>query len=210
MFKGSDIVAINFADRSLEALQLEKLGNNYEVKAWSRLALEQDVIEDGKIILVDRLRRLVKQLFSQAQPKSLSPKEIVFSLPESKVFSESMLLPGGLKKEELETIVTRKALESIPVESELLDADYVTRPLGEKQEVFYAATYKQVVDEYVSLFAGLDINVRLIALESAALATAIASSAETRQLLILDIGTRTTIASVVIKGAVRYVININI
>jgi len=92
MFKGSDIVAINFADRSLEALQLEKLGNNYEVKAWSRLALEQDVIEDGKIILVDRLRRLVKQLFSQAQPKSLSPKEIVFSLPESKVFSESMLL----------------------------------------------------------------------------------------------------------------------
>src|SRR3989344_1988517 len=112
MFKGSDIVAVNFADRSLEALQLEKSGNTYEVKAWSRLVLEQGIIEDGKIIMADRLRRLVKQLFSQAKPQALLHKEVVFSLPESKVFSESLVVPGGLKKEELETMIKQKAQES--------------------------------------------------------------------------------------------------
>ncbi len=210
MFKSSDIVAINFSDASIEALQLQKAGLHYKVLCWSRLRIPPDIIEDGKILSLEQLRQAVIKLLADAKPQSMKPKVVAFSIPESKVFSQTFSVPKNLKGEELAKIARQKGLEYVPVDEEFIVADFQTITSGENAEVFYAATYRNIVDDYVKLFDSIGIDSDFITMESVALASAVVEPKKETPTLILDIGARTTIASIVARGVVKESVNIQL
>jgi type IV pilus assembly protein PilM len=201
--KGTDTIALHFADSSILALRLEGRDQKYNIVAVSSIALKPGVIEDGRILSLPDLATAVTQLFSQAKPQAMKPKEVVICLPESKVFSVALLLPATVSGAEAVDSLRRKVAEVIPVEDGLLVADYQKRQAGKQTEYFYAATYEAVLSDYIKLFDSLRIKIRVATLESFALATVLGPKDEKQTALILDIGSRNTIATIVTQQFVR-------
>ncbi len=202
-------VAINISDRSLEVVKVNRSANGIALQALSRLEIEAGIVEDGKIIKPSALAEAITKAFHQAKPLPIRTKQIVLSLPESKVFSFSFEAPLMLKDQELADLIRHRAAEIVPVDPDILVADFqvVRQP---KMEVFYAATYKTLVQEYLQVFNDLNIHVNFVGLESQALASAVSQADPEQNILLLDIGARTTIASVLRNKFVRETVSIPI
>ncbi len=131
------------------------------------------------------------------------------SLPESKVFSFSFEVPLTLKDQELADLIRHRAAEIVPVDPDILVSDFqVVR--GSKMEIFYAATFKTLLQEYLQVFSNLNIRVTFVGLESQALATVVTQTQPDQNVLLLDIGARTTIATVLRNNFVRETVSIPI
>lgn len=207
--KVSDIIAIHFSDTSVMALRLDHQSKKYSITAVSAVALKPGIIEDGRIVSLPELKAAVESLLASAKPQALKPREVVISIPESKVFSVALQLPAALTAGELADTLRRKAAEVIPVEDQLLVADYQKHQIGQLQEYFYAATYQAILDDFEKLFDSLRIKIRMATVESLALATILGPKESSQPVLILDIGARTTIASIVENQYVRESVTIN-
>jgi type IV pilus assembly protein PilM len=191
------------------ALRLDHQSKKYSVTAVSAVALKPGIIEDGRIVSLPELKTAVESLLASAKPQALKPREVVISIPESKVFSVALQLPAALTAGELADTLRRKAAEVIPVEDQLLVADYQKHQIGQLQEYFYAATYQAILDDFEKLFDSLRIKIRMATVESLALATILGPKESSQPVLILDIGARTTIASIVENQYVRESVTMN-
>ncbi len=202
-------VAINLSDRSLEVVKVAHSTNGFTLQALSRLEIEAGIIEDGKIIQASALAEAIKKVLHQAKPLPIRDKQIVLSLPESKVFSFSFEAPVTLKDQELADLIRHRAAEIVPLDPEILIADFqVVRQ--SKMEVFYAATYKSLLQEYLQVFNSLNIRVSFVGLESQALAAVVSQAEPDQNVLLLDIGARTTIATIQRNNFVRETVSVPI
>ncbi|MFH0873662.1 MAG: pilus assembly protein PilM [Candidatus Komeilibacteria bacterium] len=207
--KNSSVVALNISDRSLEAVKITKEGDRCKLLALSRLEIEAGIIEDGKVIRPEPLAAAIRQLMHQAKPLPLRDKDLVITIPESKIFSLASEIPATAKDQELIDIIRHRAAEVIPVEPELLIFDYVINR-GVKTEIFYAATYQALIQDYVKVFDSLKLRLRFIGMESQALARAVITPGREDNILLLDIGARSTIASIFSRGFIRETANLAI
>ncbi|OGY90714.1 MAG: hypothetical protein A3B31_02630 [Candidatus Komeilibacteria bacterium RIFCSPLOWO2_01_FULL_53_11] len=211
MFQPKQAFAINFSDYSLEALELERSKHGLAMRSHSRLLLEPGVIEDGKIIADDKLRAAVKQLIKQAKPSPIAARDIVITIPESRVFAQVFTLPRTIGAKQVPPALFSQARETLPMDMSLAAADY--REVGRAETVsryLFAATYSALVEEYVSFFSSMHLRVTLVTMESLALGAAILDETKEETVLVLDIGARTTIASIFWHGELQETININI
>ena len=210
MFGGADIVGINFSDTTLEAIQVDKSGLAYKLIAWSRIALEPDIISDGKILSLEKLKLAVQKLLLSGQPGPIKAKEVAFSLPESKVFYHVFNFPSGVKGAELDRLIASKVSEVIPIEQEFMVSDFQSADTKSGLLVRYAATYKTIIDDYLKLFNGLNLKPRLVTMESIATAVSCLEPKEPEPVILLDIGARTTIGGLVIGGTLLESVNISL
>lgn len=211
MFPQKNSVAINFSDHSLEALELVRDKGFLVVKTQSRQLLESGVIEDGKIIQVEKLRDAVKRLLSQAKQVPLLTRDVVITLPESKVFIAQYSFPRSLNAKQIPAALFSQAKETIPMDVLEAAADFQeTGRSPDAVQYLFAATYAQLVDEYLSFFQSLHLRVHMITMESLALGAAVLDEKKEETVLLLDIGARTTIASIFKNGELQESINIRI
>lgn len=211
MFQQKSTFGINCSDSSLEALELSRERDTLVIKSQSRIELAEGMIENGKIIQPEKLKVAVQQLLAQAKPSSLSGKEVALTIPESRSFVQTYVLPRVISTKQVPSALFSEARETLPVEVDLVMADF--QKVGETEEgtrYLFAATYAELVREYVDFFASLRIKVSLITMESIALGAATLDESREETVLILDIGARTTIASVFQNGSLQESININI
>ncbi len=203
--------AINISDFSIEALELLREKGSLRIKSQSRIVLESGIIEDGKIIDQDKLRAAVKQLLAQAQPTPISAHEVVITLPESRVYVETLSIGAKLPAKQIPSALFSQAVQTMPLDAKQIAADFsMLRTLGDTKEYLFVATNAPLLQEYVTLFQGLSMKVSLVTLESLALAMATIDERVDETVLLLDIGARTTIASIFRTGALQESININI
>ncbi len=211
MFPQKNSVAINFSDHSLEALELERNKGFLVVKTQSRVLLESGVIEDGKIIQVEKLRDAVKRLLAQAKPVPIATRDVVFTLPESRVFIAQYSFPRSLNAKQIPAALFSQAKETIPLD--VLEAAADFKEVGRSQDAvqyIFVAAYAQLVDEYLSFFQSLHLRVHTITMESLALGAALLDEKKEETVLVLDMGARTTIASIFNNGELQESINIRI
>ncbi|MBI4090456.1 MAG: pilus assembly protein PilM [Candidatus Komeilibacteria bacterium] len=211
MFQQRQAFGINCSDSSLEALELAREHDYFVVKSQSRVELAGGIIENGKIIQPEKLKVAVQELLAQATPSALSGKEIALTLPESRSFVQTYVLPRAIGVKQVPSALFSEARETLPVESDLIVADF--QKVGETDagvRYLFAATYSELIREYTDFFSSLRLKVSLITMESIALGAATVDDSKEEMVLILDIGARTTIASVFQNGALQESINITI
>ncbi len=209
-----NIIGIDIADFSIEAVVLDKERKGYKVEAYSRVNLVPYIIEDGRILDKEKFKIALKQLFSSAQPKPISKVEdyrVFLSVPESKVFSKILTIPKSVKDKDVKEVAKRRAEEMIPEDFDNLVTDM--RVLGYREEnkkIFFTAAEKDVIASFVDVFDSLGIEIEGITSEAISSFAGLADALEKKTTLLLDIGSRTTIASVFDHAGIRDSININI
>src|SRR3989344_6649322 len=170
MFKTRQSFAINISDASIEALELVREGSELKARSYNRVLLVSGIIEDGKIIDPEKLKVAVRTLLNEAKPEAISTKEVIISFPESKVFTQSFFLPKSLHRKQVPAALISRAKEALPIDPVVMAADFIeTGEMEDSVEYLFAATYQEIVQEYVEFFQKLGLKVSLVTMESLAL-----------------------------------------
>jgi type IV pilus assembly protein PilM len=207
-----NIVGIDISDFSIEAIALEKSKGSFKLESHSRFRLSPDIVEDGRILNPQKLKDAILKLFQNAKPNPFDQSRKVFiSIPESKTFSKVISLPKNIKDKKLHKIAIDKAEESIPESSDNLTAVVKTLSATEdKQQVFYVAAETDILKSFVSIFKELDISIAGITTEAVGSFAGLQKIKDKKNILVLDLGDRTSIVSIFTGEALAASININI
>lgn len=196
--------ALDFSDNSIEIIALKGSLDKPRLLAMSRTTLDPDIIEDGKIINKEKLKKILLTLITNPQFGKIKTKNFIFSLPESKIFLYVFKLPQNLKREEKIQKIKSEISQTFPFLLEDLYYDFVIHPDG---EILLVAAPKSIVNDYLDLFKACKIKPLVLEAESQSLARSLAEG-EKGIILITDIGARTTNFNLFEEGRLKVSVSI--
>ncbi len=195
---GKSIFALDISDFSIEALQINR---KKRVKKFARTILEKGIVEDGFILNKDKLVQEINKLLHKARIRA---RNVILSLPDSKIFVCPFKIPANLKEKQIKSAIISEAEKTIPLEISKLYWDYkVISQKSNNYNILFVGVLKEIVDDYLEVFE--KIRIKAVALEPESLATGRAIL-EGKKLnasaLIIDIGARTTDIAVFDKDGI--------
>lgn len=206
-----DIIGLDMSDASIEAIVLNKRGVGFSVASYSRYKISPDIIEAGRIVKEDRLKQALLDMFKNGQPKPISPDKVYFSIPESRAFIRNISVPKVLKSKEIPEAIQHQAEETIPEQFDNLLTAYQELSVNNNHREFtYIAAQADIVRSYLKLFKDLGIEVAGITTESIAAIAGLNDKFKKNTTLLLDLGSKVTIASIYDSRGIRASINIDI
>ncbi|PKO92917.1 MAG: pilus assembly protein PilM [Betaproteobacteria bacterium HGW-Betaproteobacteria-10] len=164
-------------DISSSAVKLVELTANgkdgYRVERYTIEVLPKDAVSDGNIAnlegVVDCVRRAWKRL-------GTSTRNVAMALPGSAVITKKIIVPAGLRDEELEAQVESEANQYIPFAIDEVDLDYqIIGPspsVPDELEVLIAASKKERVEDRVAVADAAGLKAVVIDVESLAVLSA--------------------------------------
>jgi type IV pilus assembly protein PilM len=203
-FTEEQVIGLNISDFSAEAVILEKASSHWKVYSFSRFRLSPGIVENGQILQAEKLKEELKKLFAQAQPHPMKASSVFLSLPDSHVFARVLSLPKTLRHKDLLLAAQNKAEEFVPEDTNNLIATFKVLPVNNGQaEVFYAAAKKDLVLSWANFFEDMNLDVIGITMESISSLAGLSDQSKQETALLLDIGSRTTIASIFDKDGIK-------
>jgi type IV pilus assembly protein PilM len=209
-FTEEQIVGLNVSDFSVEAVVLYKRRKTWELISFARFRLSPGVVENGQILQPDKLKEELKKMFVSAKPP-IRASSVFLSIPDSRAFARLLSLPKSLRRKELEEAARNKAEEFVPEDRDNLFSTLKVLPVNNGQsEVFYVAAQKGLIKEWIQIFEDMSFDILGITMESISSFAGLADSSKQNDTLLLDVGARTTIASIFDKYSIRDSISIPI
>ncbi|TAN58662.1 type IV pilus assembly protein PilM [Patescibacteria group bacterium] len=204
---------LDISDISLEMVEFQKKGGKIVLSAVGRMILTKGVIEDGKILNEEKLAAAIRDLCAKTQPQKISAKQVIASLPESKIFSHHFKIPSTIPESQLGEALKFEASNVIPASMDELVFDFKiikkesasAKTAADKQEILYVASFKSIAESYARTLrlAGLEP----LALDAEALSIArslIKVYNKDEAVLIIDIGARETALSIFDQDGIRF------
>ena len=204
--KKKSAVGIEVSDRSIKVLSLKKDEDKLFAEAFGYASIEEGVVENGQIIDAGKLAIVLGEIFEKAQPTPIKPKSALIAIPESRTFINNFKVEAEMTGKDLEEKIRMLAGESIPFEPQALYFDFKEIAINEKtnkKEILYVASPKEIVDKYLWSLNKVGIETVIFDIESASLARALLGGGEMQSnVLILDMGARTTNMSIIDRGQI--------
>jgi type IV pilus assembly protein PilM len=205
MFFKSPPFGLNFSDTSIEIISLGGSIEKPRLLAMNREPIESGIIEDGKIIDRERLGNVIKSLIDNPKFGKIGTRNLVFSFPESKIFLHFFKFSDNLETERIEKEIEFQAIHNFPFPLKDLYSDF--KIMG--NEVLLVAAQKDIVDDYLMVFKRLKLLPIALEAESISLARALIGGSE-ENILIVDLGARTTNFSLFSENRLKLSCSINI
>ena len=151
--KARQLTGLDISSSSVKMVELaggEKDG--YRIERYAIEALPRDAVVDGNISSLDAvsetIRRAVRRMGGGV-------REIAVALPASAVITKKIILPGGLREQEMELQVESEANQYIPFAIDEVNLDFqVIGPSPanpDEVEVLIAASRKEKVEDRVAV-----------------------------------------------------------
>jgi len=204
---------LDISDASIEALEFEKVFGKIKIKSYGRVEIEpKKIVEDGLIKEKNLLIEAIKKVLEKSKPEKIRAKEVLISLPESRVFIHIFELPSHLKEKEIEEVISYEIESIFPYPSRELFLDFkIINKTDKSQEIFLAASLKRVINDFKEVLEGAGLIPVVFDMESKSLGRALIDKFEKNKgIIILDIGARTSIISVFDKASLRFTTNLKI
>ncbi len=166
--KAPPLVGVDISSSSIKMVELSQTGRGrgFVLERYVIEDLPRDAVSDGNInnldVVADTLRRAWKRM-------GTSIKNIAMALPAAAVISKKIVLPGGVREEELEIQVEAEANQYIPFAIDEVNLDFaVIGPVpGSEQdiEVLLAASRKANVEDRVAAAQGAGLKTLVMDVE---------------------------------------------
>lgn len=204
-------IGLDIADHTIEVVELLKSSGKIKLVNSARVQLESGVVERGRIKNAEKLSAVIKKLFSDAKPQVIRLKELVFSLPESQVYTHTFSLQGKkFKDHELDSLVLKEIQTNIPLEEkDTLFSYKILSQVDGNTEILSVSTSREVVLEWKSFFKKLDIEVEFFDIENLAIFRDLFKKIPDKPVCVVDIGAVTTNISIFDNGYLHYSYSIN-
>lgn len=172
--KARQLAGLDISSSSVKLVELsggDKEG--YKIERYAIEPLPRDAVVDGNIANLDAVSDAVKRVLRRFGG---GVKNVAMALPASSVITKKIILPGGLREQEMEMQVESEANQYIPFALDEVNLDFqVIGPAASgagEVEVLIAASRKDKVEDRVAVAqtAGLKtvvVDVESLAIESA-------------------------------------------
>jgi type IV pilus assembly protein PilM len=197
-------VGIDIDDRSIELVELKKLGGRAKLVNFSRQALPQGIVVNGLIKEPELLTHFWAEALAKAKPNVFSPKRIALALPESQSYNLVVSTPfynEAISEEEVRQLI----IKNLPVNIDDLIFSYQLIQTEPKQAlVSLTAANKAAVSQWLDFFSDLDLSLEFIDNEIFALSRDLVYLDPKQPVCLVDIGSVQTNIAVLQAAAVYY------
>lgn len=200
-FKNSTppLIGVDISSASVKMVELAEAGRGgYKLEAYAIAPLPRDAVVDGNITGLDQVVEIVRQAWKLLGSRE---KRLALSLPAAAVISKKVLMPSGLREEDMELQVELEANQYIPFSLDEVNIDFQTlgpAPTPDEVEVLIAAARKEKIEDRVAAAEGAGLKVVVMDMDTYAteaaytLASAqLASNGRGQTVMIVDIGATT-------------------
>ena len=166
--KALPLFGLDISSSSVKMLEIVDAGKGaYRVERYAIEPLPREAVADGNMnsleAVVDAVKRCYKRLGTRE-------KNVAMSVPTGAVITKKIIVPAGLREEDLEVQVAAEANQYIPFALEEVNLDFqVVGPSPaspEEQEVLIAATRKEKVEDRVAVAESAGLKPIVMDIES--------------------------------------------
>ena len=168
------LIGVDISSSAVKMVEIEQVGKNLlRVERYAIETLPKDAVADGNIMnleaVAETMRRAWKRMGTRVKCVSLA-------LPAAAVITKKIIVPAGLREDELEAQVETEANQYIPFALDEVNLDFQVlgpSPSGpEDVEVLIAASRKEKVEDRVAAAESAGLKALVVDVESYATQTA--------------------------------------
>ena len=168
------LIGVDISSSAVKMVEIEQAGKNLlRVERYAIESLPKDAVTDGNIMnleaVAETMRRAWKRMGTRVKCVSLA-------LPAAAVITKKIIVPAGLREDELEAQVETEANQYIPFALDEVNLDFQVlgpSPSGpEDVEVLIAASRKEKVEDRVAAAESAGLKALVVDVESYATQTA--------------------------------------
>lgn len=211
--RARQLVGLDISSSSVKMVELaEGEKGAYRIERYAIESLQRDAVVDGNIAnlegVTDAVMRAVRRMGGGI-------KQVAVALPASAVITKKMILPGGLRDQEMELQVESEASQYIPFALDEVNLDFqVVGPLPgslDEVEVLIAASRKEKVEDRVAVVESAGLKAVVMDVESFAaeaafelVARQLPGGGADRIVAVIDVGANVMNVSVLRNGQQLY------
>ena len=211
--KHPPLLGLDISSSSVKLVELgQTASGEYVVERFASEAFEKGWITDGQIEKFDEVAAALRKLVDGSGSKT---RQTAIAMPQSAVITKRIMLPAGLREEELEMQVEAEANQYIPFSLDEVSLDFCivgpSATSGGDVEVLIAASRKERVQDRQGLAeaAGLkpvvlDIESHASLLAMSRLTTGLPQGGREALVALFEIGADTTSLKVLKDGEMIY------
>jgi type IV pilus assembly protein PilM len=212
--KTPPLVGVDIGTSSVKMVELSRLPKNagYMVERYAIEPLPKDAVSDGNINNLDAVSESLRHAWKRLGGKI---KNVGLALPAGAVITKKILLPAGLREEDLEYQVESEANQYIPFALDEVNLDFQVLGLAsgnaEELEVLLAASRKANVEDRVAAAQSAGLKAIVVDVETYAAEAAfvhitaqLPGGATDRCIALVDIGANVMNINVLRNGQSVY------
>jgi type IV pilus assembly protein PilM len=212
--KTPPMIGVDISSSAVKLVELSYAPNSsgYIVERYAIETLPKDAVSDGNINNLDALAETLQRAWKHLGTKI---KNVSVALPAAAVITKKILLPAGMRDEDMEYQVESEANQYIPFALEEVNLDFqVLGPVpgnADEVEVLLAASRKANVEDRVAAAQAAGLNVVVVDVEPYAAETAFSQiraqlpdNAEDKCVALIDIGATVMNVNVLRNGTSIY------
>lgn len=162
------LIGVNVSSSSVKMVELSAVsGGGYRVERYAIEALPREAVTDGNIANLDAVAEAIRRAWRRL---ATTTKFVAMALPASAVITKKIILPAGLRDQELEVQVESEANQYIPFALDEVNLDFqVIGPAAsgaEEDEVLIAASRKEKVEDRVAAAEAAGLKALVMDVES--------------------------------------------
>jgi len=172
--KAQPLFGMDISSSSIKMVEVMDAGKGaIRVERYVIEALPKDAVVDGNIANLEVVQEAVQRGWKKLATRT---KNVAMALPTAAVITKKIIVPAGLREEELEMQVETEANQYIPFALEEVNLDFqVVGPAPsspEEVEVLIAASRKEKVEDRVAVAEAVGLKALVMDVESYAMQTA--------------------------------------
>jgi type IV pilus assembly protein PilM len=195
--KAPPVFGLDISSSSVKMLEIVEAGKGaYRVERYSIEPLARDAVVDANINNLEAVTEAVRRAHKRLATRT---KHVAMAVPTGAVITKKIIVPAGLREEELEVQVETEANQYIPFALEEVNLDFqVLGPAAaspDEQEVLIAATRKEKVEDRVAVAESAGLKALVMDVESFAQQAALSlvvnqlpGSGKDQNVAVVDVG----------------------
>jgi type IV pilus assembly protein PilM len=179
--KAPPMIGLDISSSSVKLVELgQTAGGEYVLERFASEPFEKGWIADGQIEKFDEVAGAVRRVVQKSGTRA---KQVVMAMPQSAVITKKIMLPAGLREEEMELQVESEANQYIPFSLDEVSLDFcVIGPSPTSHgdvEVLIAASRKDRVQDRQGLAEAAGLKPVVLDIESHASRLAVSRIVQT-------------------------------
>ena len=168
------LIGVDISSSAVKMVEIEQVGKNLlRVERYAIETLPKDAVADGNIMNLEAVAETMRRAWKRMGTRV---KSVSLALPAAAVITKKIIVPAGLREDELEAQVETEANQYIPFALDEVNLDFQVlgpSPSGpEDVEVLIAASRKEKVEDRVAAAESAGLKALVVDVESYATQTA--------------------------------------
>ena len=168
------LIGVDISSSAVKMVEIEQAGKNLlRVERYAIESLPKDAVTDGNIMNLEAVAETMRRAWKRMGTRI---KHVSLALPAAAVITKKIIVPAGLREDELEAQVETEANQYIPFALDEVNLDFQVlgpAPSGaEDVEVLIAASRKEKVEDRVAAAESAGLKALVVDVESYATQTA--------------------------------------